>query len=401
VARTKTEKLYLPTDIAVDITGNAVYVVEHFNDKISKWDYDPTASGDARFNFGIDAGKILSIAVNQGGNSYTFNPPVVIGPPNANILNPIQATATATITGDMVTSITVVNPGNGYVSPPPSIMIFGDGSAATADATLNTPWGNNGDGTTGQSGNVASPTDNFLDRPTGITFDGTRLYVTDTFHNRIRTIRLSDGVFLGSTGQGGGGLNDFYRPTGIAVNSPNTKIVIADKFNKRAVRYDVGDTPSNPLVLTKPTPKEFVRPHSVSFDEEDNKFLVSDTFTNVLSKYNFDAVTFESQIGKASGGDGNDDLYFPGKGTGLTPAFELVFANTRKNSLKEFDEASGLLNFLTNVTGTDDGQLYWPESSIVFTDTSVNYLLVVNTRNQRVDVFEQPSTFKSTFGTFV
>ena len=92
------------------------------------------------------------------------------------------------------------------------------------DFTLDASWGSNGDGTSGQGGPIGDggSTDNSLYRPSGIAFDGTRLVVTDTFHNRLRTLAIADGAFIDSVGQGGRGDNDFYHPAGIAVNDALT-----------------------------------------------------------------------------------------------------------------------------------------------------------------------------------
>jgi len=150
-------KMYRPTDVAVDVATNSVFVVEQFNHRISKWDYV-----DDDFEF-----------------------------------------------------------------------------------TLDGSWGSNSDGTTGQGGPIGAgdSTDTSLYRPTGIAFDGTRLIVTDTFHNRIRTLAIADGAFIDSAGTGGSGNTNFYHPAGIAVNDANTILVIADEFNHRAVSYDVGAIP--------------------------------------------------------------------------------------------------------------------------------------------------------------
>ena len=44
------EKMYRPTDVAVDVATNSVYVVEQFNHRISKWDYT-----DMNYDFTLDA----------------------------------------------------------------------------------------------------------------------------------------------------------------------------------------------------------------------------------------------------------------------------------------------------------------------------------------------------------
>jgi len=394
-------KLYRPTDIAADITKNTVYVVEQFNHRVSRWRNDPQNFG-IEFTFTIDAGQISSITPTAPGQDYTMAD-VVIGPPDFSIPNAKQATAIAIIDIGEITGINVIEPGNGYVSAP-TVTITGDGTGAMAFATTTGAWGNNGnDGTTGQGGTSTSPTDNFLYNPGGIVIspDLTRLYVTDTFNHRIRVIDTSDGTFTTSAGQSGTGDTDLYRPFGIAINPNNTFLVIADEFNRRVVRYVpgamIGDAPTFSSILTEPT-KKFVKPHGVSFDETQTEFVVSDTFRGLLSRYDDDGTTsFIGQIGKAGGDDDPDELYFPGSGHGAPVTPDLIFANTRKNSLKQLN-ASVITNFLTGVAGTNDGQLYWPESSLVFTNL-FDYLLIPNTRNHRVEVFAQELlTFESNFG---
>jgi len=466
--------LYEPYDVAFDTTGNAVYVVEQFNHRVSKWVYaegffvfsladgnvtgltlvaggtsgystallvieGPT--GTAQADATVTTGAVTNIAITNGGSGYTTAPNVAIisveganATAIANISNgsvigisitnggtgyitgtqitPLvvidapegksRATGTAAANGTSITSVTLTFNGNGYETTPTVSIVSDSPNSGTASVTAVaniTSWGNNGDGTTGQAGTPTSLTDNFLYRPSGIAFDSTRLYLTDSFNNRLRVINPTDGSFTTSVGQGGTGDTDFYRPTGIAVNDANTFLVIADEFNRKAKRYSAIATPAFQDVLPEPTPKSFVKPHGVSFEVDQNKFVVTDSFRNVLSQYNNIGTNFELQRGKASGGDADDDLYFPGSGTGENAAdADLIFPSTRKNSLKQFDAFGGTIaNFLTNVTGTDDGQLYWPESSAAFED-NVQYLLVANTRNHRVEVFDQAKVFKNNFG---
>jgi len=126
--------------------------------------------------------------------------------------------------------------------------------------TLDTSWGSNSDGTSGEGGPIGDggPNDNSLYRPTGIAFDDTndRLYVTDTFHNRLRTLVASTGLFTVSTGTGGFDADQFYRPAGIATNGVTTPstIVIADELNRRVVKYSIsGGVPDTPIVLEDPS----------------------------------------------------------------------------------------------------------------------------------------------------
>ncbi len=287
-------KMYRPTDVAVDVANDSVYVVEQFNHRISKWEYT--------------------------AGSFTF--------------------------------------------------------------TLDASWGSNSDGTSGVGAPVTGVTDNALYRPTGIVFDGTRLVVTDTFHNRIRTLAIADGAWIGSTGQGGSDTADFYHPAGIATDG--TTLVIADELNHRALKYTVAATPTTPVLLPAPTPLGFNRPHGVSFEDTNNFFNVTDTSNGVINRYNTAATSFIAQFGTP--GTESTELFFPSSGHGiLTGNATTAFADTRNNILKTV-ATSTIANTTGTTAGVGDGQLYYPESVNSFTDTS-NYVLVANTLNNRVETF--------------
>ncbi len=251
--------------------------------------------------------------------------------------------------------------------------------------TLDVTWGNNGDGTTGQPGPVTSTTDNNLYRPSGITYDSgiDLLYLTDTFHNRIRVINPTTGAFTTSVGQGGTGDADFYHPAGIAVNQANTNILIADELNSRAVSYTAAATPNTPVVSGAPT-LGFIRPHGVSFDLNDVSFKVTDTARGLISEYDSTGVTFDNQFGTP--GTTGTDLFFPSSGHGqLTGTNGTTFADTRNNIIKTGDGTT-IVNTTGTIAGTGDGELYYPESVKSFSD-SANYVLVANTLNNRVEIF--------------
>ncbi len=253
--------------------------------------------------------------------------------------------------------------------------------------TLDTSWGNNGDGTTGQPGPVLSTTDNNLYRPTGIAFDATNdlLYLTDTFHNRVRVINPTTGAFTESVGQGGFGVTDFYHPAGIAINATHANVLIADELNIRAVSYITnGTTLITPTVSQAPTPLGFIRPHGVAFDLTNSTFNVTDSIRGLISKYDITGVTFSSQFGTP--GTTGTDLFFPSSGHGiLTGTTGTTFADTRNNILKTLDGTT-IVNTTGTIAGTGNGQLYYPESVKSYVDTS-NYVLAANTLNNRVEIF--------------
>lgn len=73
---------------------------------------------------------VVEVRINEVGSSYTTNPSITIADTGV-----FQATATASITADQVTSIIVNDGGYGYTSKP-TVTITGDGTGAVAEAIL-------------------------------------------------------------------------------------------------------------------------------------------------------------------------------------------------------------------------------------------------------------------------
>jgi len=275
------------------------------------------------------------------------------------------------------------------------------------DFTLDASWGSNSDGTSGVGAPIGDggPTDNALYRPTGIAFDSVndRLYLTDTFHNRIRTLTASTGAFIASVGQGGSGNTDFYHPTGIAINlATSDTLIIADELNHRAVRYGALATPNFIGVLVDPsvtTGLSFVRPHGVTYDVTTDLFDIADTARGIISRYDDDTAAFIDQVGTP--GTESTELFFPGSGTGLLGGTTTtVFADTRNNILKTII-ANSIANTTGTTEGTGNGQLYYPESASAFVDAATNYVLAANTLNNRVEAYSSTAaalTFQANFG---
>jgi len=385
-------KMYRPTDVAVDIGNDTVYVVEHFNHRISKWNY--TAGG---FTFTLDAGQVTTLNLGNVGSGYVA-PTLVFSAPDLDIADPVTATGTIGQTGGMLDSLVLTDGGNGYsVAPTVTVVDSAGVDGVVTVSAINAPWGSNGDGTSGEGAPVTSTTDNALYRPTGIIFEGSRLTVTDTFHHRIRTLSPTTGAFLNSVGQGGTGTTDFYRPAGIATNG--IILVIADEFNHRAVKYLVGDPPTVPVVLPVASPLTLNRPHGVVFDVTNNLFNVTDSVRGIINNYNVTATIFNSQFGTP--GTTGTDLFFPGSGHGLlTGTTTTAFADTRNNEIKTVANTT-IVNTTNTTSGSGDGQLYWPESVNSFAD-GANYVLAANTRNHRIEAYSNATTtlaFEDNFGT--
>lgn len=338
-------------------------------------------------------GVVTSIVITNGGSAYVtatqVTPLVVIDSPPTKT----RATGTVTTGSGILDVATVVFSGNGYSTPPAVSVVSNTGNSgdAVVNATTTTPWGNNVDGTTGASIPVTGVMDNALNTPTGIAYDGTRLYVTDTNNNRIRTINPTTGAFLGSVGTGGFGDNNFYRPAGIEVNAANSHIVVADEFNHRIVTYQDGDTPIFAVVPTAPTPVAFSRPHGVFYDTAavPDHFDIADKQTGIISVYNKDGLAFDSlQVGTPGADSGTGlRLYLPSGGHGSST--NNTFVNTGNNNIRQLNSNVISVAFSNEAgIGTGTNQLNRPESVTRFTD-GVNYVLVANSGNHRIEVFEE------------
>jgi len=387
--------MYRPTDVAVNPLVNSVYVSEEFTHRVSKWDYVPGS-----FTFTLDAGHVTSITVSDGGTGYTVGDPVDISAPTLVIADPVNAIAeVGAETGGIIDSILITNTGNGYdPGNLPTVTATTGGAGAILIAVVSTPWGSNSDGTSGVGAPIGDggPTDNSLNRPVGLVFDGNRLIITDTGHNRLRTINHLTGAFIASVGQGGTGIGDFNRPIGLDTNF--SQIVVADSLNHRAVRYDNADTPSNPVILPVPTPKNYNRPEGVTFDIPNAFFDVTDTFHGVINRYNTAATIFQDQFGTP--GTEGLGLFFPGCGRGiLTGEASTPIADTRNNIIKTVS-TSTIVNTTGTTEGTAVGQQYFGVSVVAFTDIA-SYVLLANTFNNRVDVYSNVGvllTSESSFG---
>ncbi|TAJ78290.1 MAG: hypothetical protein EPO42_08070 [Gallionellaceae bacterium] len=99
--------------------------------------YDSTWYPAVYYNW-VDASQYVSsitVPAGGGGSGYTSAPTVIING-GAAPAGGTLATATATITGGVVTAITVTSPGSGYATAPAVAFSGGGGSGATATANV-------------------------------------------------------------------------------------------------------------------------------------------------------------------------------------------------------------------------------------------------------------------------
>jgi len=79
-------------------------------------------------------GKVRAITVTTGGTGYTSATAIITGP----TLGGTMPELITLVAGGAVTGVTVVNGGSGYITAP-TVTIIGNGSGATATATVSAP----------------------------------------------------------------------------------------------------------------------------------------------------------------------------------------------------------------------------------------------------------------------
>ena len=98
-------------------------------------------------------GKVIEVKITNGGTGYSSAPTVAIAAPASGV----QATATATITGGVVTGVTITVSGSGYVLTDAAGITFsgGAGSGAAAYAVKAISWNSFVEDTTPDASNKA------------------------------------------------------------------------------------------------------------------------------------------------------------------------------------------------------------------------------------------------------
>ena len=111
------------------ITGTFDFADDHLAGK--KWWVAVRGSSNAHGYVAADAGTITGFTVSAGGTGYTSAPTVTIVGGNGT-----GATATATVAGGAVTAVTLGSAGSGYTQAPSVAFSGGGGTGAAATVTF-------------------------------------------------------------------------------------------------------------------------------------------------------------------------------------------------------------------------------------------------------------------------
>ena len=84
-------------------------------------------------------GAVTNLIITTAGSSYTQPPEIILSRPD--MVGGTQARAVCTVSGGVVNTITIIDPGTGYLAPPTVQFIarFGGGTGAVATAVIGSP----------------------------------------------------------------------------------------------------------------------------------------------------------------------------------------------------------------------------------------------------------------------
>lgn len=388
-------KMYRPTDIAVDVANDVVYVVEQFNHRISKWDYTPGA-----FTFTLDTGfGTNGVAGTPGGAGNG-------GPSDTNLQYP--------------TNIILNSAGNLLISDTRNHRI----RVMDSSGNFIESFGTAGQATTGGE----------FYRPSGLDADNTDdiLMIADEFNNRCQAYSsVVPYTFIGISNQPTG-LPTLYHPAGVTYDSTNDVFLVSERLGNHVNEYeDDGvtftaqfgsagtDNSDAQNSLYRPTGGHgIIEPNTLSplADSFRNRIKevdsATDTITHYIGQVGTDAAAtvtiaggVTSSYAVTSGGTGYvtpPTVLLPtdaGAGTGATSDVTVLAGEV--TAIAVVAAGSGFTNGTFDVsfnlgTGTQEGDMYQPSSAIGFVDTAT-YTLVANTKNNRIEVYAE-NQFRSSFG---
>jgi DNA-binding beta-propeller fold protein YncE len=235
--------------------------------------------------------------------------------------------------------------------------------------------------------------DGKFNRPSGVAYDhnNNRIIVADTSNHRIQVFD-SNGNFLFKFGNLGFDDGEFNRPYGVAYDHNNNRIIVADTENRRIQVFD-----SNGNFLFKfgyegSGDGQFIGPFGVAYDHNNNRIIVADTFNDRIQVFDSNG-NFLFKFGNL----GFDDGQFFGP---FGVAYDhnnnrIIVADTDNYRIQVFDSNGNFLFKFGNL-GFDDGEFNNPYG--VAYDHNNNRIIVADTFNDRIQVFDSNGNFLFKFG---
>ena len=249
------------------------------------------------------------------------------------------------------------------------------------------------------------PTQSEFNNPSGITTDGTNLYIADTFNNQIRMITLLTRAVSTFAGSGSSGSIDstvgtsatFNKPAGITTDGTN--LYVADTFNNKirmiviatgAVTTLAGSGASGSADSTVGTSATFNNPAGITTDG--TNLYVADTLNNKIRMIVIATGAVTTLAGSGASGSADSTagtsatFYYPAGIT--TNGINLYVADTNNHKIREISISTGAVSTLAGfgTPGTVDNNIgtlaYFNSPRGITTDGF--YLYVADTLNQTI-----------------
>jgi serine/threonine protein kinase/DNA-binding beta-propeller fold protein YncE len=265
-------------------------------------------------------------------------------------------------------------------------------NAASEEYVFDFKFGSNGSG------------DGQFRNPRGVAYDtnNNRIIVADTFNHRVQVFD-SNGKFLFKFGSNGSGDGQFNYPYGVAYDPNNNRIIVADTANHRVQVFD-----SNGKFLFKfgspgNADTQSRNPRGVAYDPNNNRIIVANTDNYRIQvfdsngKFLFESflkerVQFVEVLGVPYGVayDPNNDR--------IIIAVNHFSPSAYTTHIKVFESEGAFMKSFSmfGLPGSDDGQLNHPTG--VAYDPNNNRIIVADTDNHRIQVFDSKGNFLFKFG---
>lgn len=236
---------------------------------------------------------------------------------------------------------------------------------------------------------------NYIESAAALTVDTKgSIYFTETFEHSIKKFDAADGLLL-SFGSEGRSRGQFKYPAGIFVDQ-NDKIYAVDTKNNRVqILQNTGNTKAALIVESKAVPMiDYVETIPADLSVSDIQISPQGEVIS-LSERN-DYLMIHGGVNKVVGTSGRSEGQFSSPAAlDYGPDGKIYVADTGNNRIQIFD-SEGRFEYAFGERGSKTGQFSSPQGIVV---DSNGIIFVSDTQNNRIQMFNKDGIFLMAFGT--